>query len=63
MQKVLILMRERTILASGFAPRKCAKMEQPPKDRISRLPDEVLVHMLSFVNLKDAARTSILSKR
>lgn len=32
-------------------------------DRISQLPDDVLVNILSFLGLEDTARTSILSKR
>ncbi|XP_031269574.1 F-box/FBD/LRR-repeat protein At4g26340-like isoform X1 [Pistacia vera] len=31
-------------------------------DRISALPDEILHHILSFVSLKQAVRTSVLSK-
>ncbi|KAJ8628110.1 hypothetical protein MRB53_021417 [Persea americana] len=33
------------------------------RDRISNLPDEILVHILSFLQMKDAVRTSILSNR
>ncbi|KAJ3684193.1 hypothetical protein LUZ61_013357 [Rhynchospora tenuis] len=32
-------------------------------DRISSLPDDVLVHVLSFLNTRDAVRTCVLSKR
>ncbi|RWR88199.1 F-box protein [Cinnamomum micranthum f. kanehirae] len=33
------------------------------EDRISNLPDEILVHILSFLRMKDAVRTSILANR
>ncbi|KAK6257938.1 hypothetical protein QUC31_001397 [Theobroma cacao] len=33
------------------------------KDRISELPDEILVHILSFLSLRNAARSGILSRR
>ncbi|KAL4634235.1 hypothetical protein ACB092_04G185200 [Castanea dentata] len=32
-------------------------------DRLSELPDEVIIYILSFLKLKEAARTSVLSKR
>ncbi|KAL3504409.1 hypothetical protein ACH5RR_034250 [Cinchona calisaya] len=49
--------------ASGFGLGKCAKREQLPKDHISELPLEILLHILSFLTFKEAARTSVLSKR
>lgn len=33
------------------------------KDRISNLPDNILLHILSFISTKEAIRTSILSTR
>ncbi|XP_050256621.1 putative FBD-associated F-box protein At5g38570 [Quercus robur] len=33
------------------------------KDLISQLPDDILVHMLSFLTLKEAVRTCVLSHR
>ncbi|KAK9016892.1 hypothetical protein V6N11_079385 [Hibiscus sabdariffa] len=37
------------------------KMEE--EDRISSLPDEILAHILSFLELRDAFRTCLLSRR
>ncbi|KAL7084833.1 hypothetical protein ACP275_14G246100 [Erythranthe tilingii] len=46
-------------------PKKCAKRcyVVVDNDRISRLPDDILVAILSFLPLKEAARTTVLSSR
>ncbi|GKV14378.1 hypothetical protein SLEP1_g25273 [Rubroshorea leprosula] len=41
---------------------KCLKLESSD-DRISALPDEVLIHILSFLPTQNAVTTSVLSKR
>ncbi|XP_026428083.1 F-box/LRR-repeat protein At4g14103-like [Papaver somniferum] len=38
-------------------------MREAPKDRISNLPESLLYHILSFLGIKNCARTSVLSKR
>ncbi|KAJ4809015.1 F-box/RNI-like superfamily protein [Rhynchospora pubera] len=44
-------------------PTRTSTRTRPQKDRISLLPDHVLHHILSFLPLKLAGRTSILSRR
>ncbi|CAN1256159.1 Dihydroneopterin aldolase 1 [Linum perenne] len=34
-----------------------------PDDRISRLPDDILLHILCFMKIKDSTATSLLSRR
>ncbi|KAL8039126.1 hypothetical protein ABFX02_10G014700 [Erythranthe guttata] len=51
---------------TSFLPMKkkmCANRCRFHDDLISRLPDDILVDILSFLSLKEAARTSLLSSR
>ncbi|CAN1173403.1 Dihydroneopterin aldolase 1 [Linum perenne] len=45
----------------------CSKSEivhcLDPDDRISRLPDDILLHILCFMKIKDSTATSLLSRR
>ncbi|KAE9461823.1 hypothetical protein C3L33_06302, partial [Rhododendron williamsianum] len=43
--------------------RKISGFETTAVDRISEFPDSVLVHILSFLEIEDAVRTQVLSKR
>ncbi|XP_058756149.1 F-box/FBD/LRR-repeat protein At3g14710-like [Vicia villosa] len=43
-------------------PSKMQKFNQG-EDIISKLPDDIIVHILSFLSYKDAIRTSVLSQR
>lgn len=38
------------------------KKHKPKGDIISNLPESLLTHILSFLPIKDAIRTSVLSK-
>lgn len=50
-------------MASGWRLHKCSSKEHLPQDRISQLPHDILICILSFLTFKEAARTSVLSKR
>jgi hypothetical protein len=43
--------------------RQCKRQRKKNEDIISGLTDSVLIHILSFLNTKQAVQTSILSKR
>lgn len=56
------ILKESIILRSGKVVIKRNKHERD-KDFISKLPDELLTHILSLLPLSDANRTRVLSKR
>ncbi|XP_012842177.1 PREDICTED: F-box/LRR-repeat protein At3g26922-like [Erythranthe guttata] len=46
-----------------FQTKKCAKIVYGDDDRITHLPDDILVDILSLLSLKEAVCTSVLSSR
>ncbi|KAK7842463.1 f-box/lrr-repeat protein [Quercus suber] len=50
-------------LGSKSQPQKCDETKSFCMDRLSDLPNEIIVSILSFLKLKEAARTSVLSRR
>ncbi|CAL1405289.1 unnamed protein product [Linum trigynum] len=55
--------RARAAAVAASQYQRCLKRSDEPSDRISELHDEILCHILSFLTLKQAAATSVLSSR
>ncbi|KAL7108690.1 hypothetical protein ACP275_06G128000 [Erythranthe tilingii] len=54
---------KRVRIDSNSPAKKCAKIYLGDDDRISELPDDILVDIISYLSLKEAACTSVLSSR
>ncbi|KAF7119363.1 hypothetical protein RHSIM_Rhsim13G0170900 [Rhododendron simsii] len=48
---------------NGRYRNRCSSRKKPGVDRLSNLPDSVLLHILSFLPIEDAIGTEVLSKR
>ncbi|KAL9153012.1 hypothetical protein ABFS82_10G020800 [Erythranthe guttata] len=55
--------RKRLGFDSKFQLNKCNKRSKRDNNRISWLPDDILVNILSYLSMKEAARTTVLSSR
>ncbi|KAL6508802.1 hypothetical protein OROHE_021361 [Orobanche hederae] len=61
LEKKVIWVRSKSELIPSFNLRRCEKISHG--DWISRMPDDILISILSLLPLEDAAKTSILSSR